>query len=685
MQQCQPERSARQRRGLSTAAALSAPPDHGSGHTRCSTGRDDESPPPGSGLLRPPRRARGRGRPAPLRRRRGRSRRTVRLRRRPDRIAHARRRRSDHQPRLPRQRPPGRRAHGRAGRQARARRPRARRQRPRGLPRARPGARRGACGRDRERRRRRARASQRRARRGFAHRLEPRARPPRRGPRPHARRQRGARQRRRPRRARRTRARRWWEPRRGLSGGGCMPLTRRLAVPLAALALVLGTSRAALAVCSVTRACSAAPFLALSSGCCGATTCTIDGTVTLSGPACGLDFGAHNVTLSGTLVVGSGTLTLAAGGLTVTGLLDARGTTAKPGGNVTLALGAGGLSLARGSGTAIDLEGFAAGGGTLTAVVGGRVSLGGGDIDASALETEAGGGTITLQQTAGSTPMNVGISIRANAGSDGIGGTITLQAPADLNITNTGAIAAMGGFVDGGSIELDAGGRATVAGAAVIRAAGLSDSGGDGGDISITAGSVEVDGTLDASGGSDPTRDFGGGNGTIEVEARTGALTLVQVGQGLTVDGAGGGDGGEVDLTTDSPANGALTVAGPVRAQGHGGLSGRPAAGGTIDIESAQALALTNSLKVTGVGGGFGSVTLAAQRDVLIDGPIDGRDAVGSGDVEITAGHDLTFTGNAIRVNATVDGMGGSITALASNDLTLTGFLLDAAGAGTGA
>src|SRR6266699_8884 len=89
-----------------------------------------------------------------------------------------------------------------------------------------------------------------------------------------------------------------------------------------------------------------------------------------------------NVTLSGALVVGSGTLTLAAGGLTVTGLLNARGTTAKPGGNVTLALGAGGLSLARGSGTAIDLEGFAAGGGTLTAIVGGRVSLSGGDIDA---------------------------------------------------------------------------------------------------------------------------------------------------------------------------------------------------------------------------------------------------------------------------------------------------------------
>src|SRR5207244_1215998 len=70
---------------------------------------------------------------------------------------------------------------------------------------------------------------------------------------------------------------------------------------------------------------------------------------------------------------------------------------------------------------------------------------------------------------------------------------------------------------------------------------------------------------------------------------------------------------------------------------------------------------------------------------VLINTSIDGGDAVGFGEIDISAGHDLTFTVKSDRVNATVDGTGGSITALAGNDLTLSGFLLDASGAGTGA
>ena len=474
-----------------------------------------------------------------------------------------------------------------------------------------------------------------------------------------------------------------------------MPLTRRLAVPLAALALVLGASRAAVAACNVTSiprpgepTCSAAPFLAPSSGCCGATTCTIDGTVTLSGSTCDLDFGARSVTLSGSLVVGSRTLTLEAGALTVTGLLDASGRSPKPGGNVTLTLGAGGLTLARGAGTAIDLEGFAAGGGTLTAVVGGPVSLSGGGIDASALEPAASGGTITLRQTAGSTPMTVGVPIRADAGTDGVGGTITLQTATDLQVTDTGRITAQGGVVYGGSIELDAlSGKVTVAGTAVIRAMGLNGTvgGADGGDISITAGSVEIDGTLDAGGGTDPTGDDGGAGGTIEIEALTGALALAPGGQGLIADSAPGNDGGEVDLITDSPASGVLTIGALVSAKGRGGNNGGAGGGGLLDFASANALTLAQSLDVSGGGGSTGVVSLIAARDAAINSPIDGRDPAGQGEVDIIVGHDLTFTGHSIRVNATVDGQGGTITALAGNDLTSSGFVLDTSGAGTGA
>jgi len=88
---------------------------------------------------------------------------------------------------------------------------------------------------------------------------------------------------------------------------------------------------------------------------------------------------------------------------------------------------------------------------------------------------------------------------------------------------------------------------------------------------------------------------------------------------------------------------------------------------------------------VTGVGGGSGVVTLAAQGDVTINDTIDGRDPVGLGEVDVSAGHDLTSSGNNLRVNATVNGQGGSITALAGNNLTLIGVLFDASGAGTGA
>ncbi len=470
-----------------------------------------------------------------------------------------------------------------------------------------------------------------------------------------------------------------------------MPLTRRLPLVLAALAFLLGSSRIALGVCSVTSACSATPFLNPASGCCGATSCTIDGTVTQSGPTCTLDFGARNVTLSGTLVVGSNMLTLEAGSLVVTGLINATGTSPNPGGNVTLGLSPGGLSLLGGASSGIDLEGFTAGGGTLTVFSDGPVNLIGGSINANApnaLDTFAGGGTITIQQIVSTSQMTIGIPILANAQINGAGGTTTLQAPGDLKVTDTGRIATLGGAFDG-SIELDAGGLLTISGAALIQSDALNGSAGDGGTITFTAGSVLMQGTVQAQGGGDATGDSGGSGGTIAIEATNGSLVLNRGTQGLTADGAGGGDGGEVDLTTDSPAAGMLTIGAPISVQGFGGVSGRPGGGGFIDVASTNRLDVTKSLNVSGIGGGSGGISLQADRDVLIENSLQASDSVGNGEVDIDAGHDLNLTdigqGHNVKANATTDGPGGAINMVAGNDLTVTGFLLDASGAGTGA
>ena len=107
-------------------------------------------------------------------------------------------------------------------------------------------------------------------------------------------------------------------------------MSRRLALVVAAAGLLVGAQRGtAGATCPVTSACSStAPLIG---ACCGGTTCTLDGTITVSGRVCELDFGSRQVLLTGQLIVGSNTLTIRAGGFRVSGTLSANGS---PGGNV---------------------------------------------------------------------------------------------------------------------------------------------------------------------------------------------------------------------------------------------------------------------------------------------------------------------------------------------------------------
>ena len=463
-----------------------------------------------------------------------------------------------------------------------------------------------------------------------------------------------------------------------------MSLKRWLAAgSLAAAALVAGMASAA---CGPAAVCTSAD---LPAGCCIGNTCTLDGTISLTGPTCDLNFGARNVTLTGTLNVGTQTLTIEAGSFRINGgLLDAHGTAGNPGGNLTITTTGGGsigyaLMLDGGGATGINLTGFGRGGGSLRVDADGPVTIAGGRIDASGAEATAGGGSIQIESTAGA--LTVGAPILADSQIAGFGGFVSLKSAADLTVTSSGTVSALGGS-DSGSISLDAGGALLVSAAASVGANGLNGSANTGGDVSITGGSVRVEGTIEASGGGDATRDSGGDGGTIYIETRTGPLVLTRAAQGLTADGAGGADGGEIALVTDSPTNGDLRIETVVSAQGFGGLQGRSGGGGTVEVDAAANFVMVRSINVSGIGGATGLVDLSAQRDLTVNASIVGSDPAGGGSLTVASHHDVVFadvgSGHNVRMNATTNGSGGEIQASAGNDLRIVGFQFDVSAEG---
>src|SRR5713226_1111542 len=340
-----------------------------------------------------------------------------------------------------------------------------------------------------------------------------------------------------------------------------MPLTRRLA--LTALAALLGGSRGALAVCSKTLTgptCSAASIVSDAS-CCGAASCNLNGTITINAPICDLDFAGRNVTLSGTLVVGPNTVTIEAGSVEVSGLLDASGhVSPDPAGNVTITAG-GGLNLTGGAGSGINVSGFGAGGGTLTVNTGGPVFLSGGSVTANGLDTDSNGGSISITSSTCPPPPNscvtIGVQVQANSmigvNTFAFGGSVTLEAPGDFTISDSGRIQALGGSGDGGTILLMSAGKVSMTTGAQLQANALGTSAGSGGTVEIDAASMSILGIIEAKGGTDVTDGLGGDGGIVSLEAFTGPLVLMRSTSGISADGAGGGNGGDVSLTTDSP------------------------------------------------------------------------------------------------------------------------------------
>src|SRR5262249_25768569 len=204
-----------------------------------------------------------------------------------------------------------------------------------------------------------------------------------------------------------------------------------------------------------------------------------------------------------------------------------------------------------------------------------------------------------------------------------------------------------------GDIELSAGGAATLALGSLLQANGLQDTfGDDGGSIEIVADSITSQGSLQAKGGAATSAGIpGGGNGAISLEARHGKVDLSR--GDLNIDGAPGGDGGELFLSTDSSIpDGTLSIDVPISIQG-----GTGAGGGSIDANASGDLTITKRITVNGVGGASGLISLTALRDVVIGASISGNDPFGGAEIDIDSQHDIQFNDD-IFVKGTADGGG---------------------------
>jgi hypothetical protein len=401
-------------------------------------------------------------------------------------------------------------------------------------------------------------------------------------------------------------------------------------------------------------ACTAADIVSQDSACpSGTGPCTISKSFNIS-DGCTLDFGARAVTIASTgqLNIFSNNVTLNAGTVTLAAesLITGRGTGATP------------------TPTATAVPGSP----TPTAT------------PTSTAPTPPPTGTFTPTATSTPTPLN---SPTPTPTLNNAGGMITIQTTGDINVQRTGKID-VGGYGQGGTILLTAGGTVTIAG--WLSADGLLISS-DGGFIEIDAGGdiiTQLTSNLSAAGGA--TAPNGGG----EIDLNADGRLDMQVGPVIDVSGNNGGTF-NVNSTND------LTNVASVNAN----ATGQFGTGGHITVTAGTSAQVLGVLQANGSAGGDGGVialetvygTLSVAQDVHANGDLDAN----GGEIDLTAdagattiqstvalsvstrgtqdsgglinaNSQLAFTNDGL-LNATAGGSGGTILVSSTSDVTIGG------------
>ncbi len=384
----------------------------------------------------------------------------------------------------------------------------------------------------------------------------------------------------------------------------------RPGIPAVILALLMAAAGQAAAQCGGTQLCGP-----------GVGDCSVAADCTLTLPAGGLsiDLGARR--------------------LVITKILRVNG---PPGASLTIRAG----DLLIDGGTVI-LPGDGSMAGNLTVLSATNATIRNALIDVTA---GSSAGLVDIEALGGNLSFSGRISANGNVTRSGFGGDVTLFASGNTSVGGTRVDVTGGDLGGAGSISVEG------ATGSVVVSAPLKASGGDGGDIEVSAGTTLQ--TLSAAVLNVDANGDAGGGGSIDLSA-TGDLSVAGeiIGTGSATDfreeGRTGGDGADLDVFS---GEGAVSLGGKID------VSAAPGGfGGSVDVFAGTNVTLTKALLsqsdgIDGLGGDVfiiagGAATLAQQLDVR------GRLGTG-GSIDVDASGNLTVSGS---LNADGSTQGGTI------------------------
>jgi hypothetical protein len=406
---------------------------------------------------------------------------------------------------------------------------------------------------------------------------------------------------------------------------------------LAALATGVTMPSVADAVCNVS-ACDAS-ILTSNPACCTASTCTIDGTLTVTAASCTFDFGTRNLTVSGQIAAQGKAVTLMAKSMKLTGLIDVRGPGGADAGSITImtnGMTAVAYSQEGGTSAQINASSTTGAGGHVTIKADGMVSLTKGTIVADG-GPAASGGIVDIATTAGDVSVQIMVSASSGATAPVPTGRIVVTTPGNLTFNGSGRF-----FADRGDIDLDVGLLASFADGSILQ----TNLGG--GSITLVSGSASAFGEFRAD----------GEDGSVDLRTVTGPMLLQRPSQGITV----GSGAQSISLATEAPGtDGLLTMDMPILSHGT-----------EVEISSAGSIVISKKIETTGIlDSEAGDISIDAEEDVDVTKAIVGLDVYGTGDLSID-GRDVTIEAN-LDFRGGLEAAGGQIDIVADRDLVIQG------------